>query len=1068
MKNVAFTALVLCSLWIGCNERETAAPDLWRPLEPRLSTTGQWRECQQQPSRNGRAVKQECGQQPERSADKCWFIGNSPAKAERVLIEQPHCIDDVVEAFERFSRADPRFHADSAAAYYVRAQREDSVADLLSALEAGDRAVSAAPAVAAGHFNYALTLQELGLYGQAMQSWDAFLKLEPQGGWAAEARAHRRRIAALRPEVYEEEWNRNRARIPAALQKRDVDEVLQLIALYPQTALQYFEDELLPQWSEAPTAENLARARVYAQALSRRFAGDRMPEEAVEAITRAAQSPEKLRVLCDAHAIYRQQRRAVEPDLAVAVQLFERAGSPFAAVARQRHVATVAAFPRSRDEMTEIADEIATALRHAQKHHYFYLEQRLLSTSALLEWHKSTYVQSVGIYEAASHAIQRMRDYESENENLFRRSGVTRGVGLHELAFEQTLQAVRFPRLIHWRNRHLALGEASSVARTLDRNGAALHYQDAAVQWLEDHLKVADAESRAYLQYNLATALRHRADIRFRLGEFPAGQIDLRRAIALYEQHPDLIPGLRARIKDVQARGASSAAAIRLLTEALHHAKEEPPTVRATLFARRADAYRKLGQLTKAKKDLTAALATVRAEEENQLSLRKIGEAESFWSGYFSRFKETYDQLILQLVAEGNLHGAFDYVERSRAYEPLNLIARRDDTPDVFRTILSRRAVSIADLQKHIPEGTVVLEYSVFDDRAFCWILSRDHFDMLPLPGLSRERLEGWSERVQRALRRMDGPEIDRVMVAPYAELLLPALQRIERLQGGRKPSRIVIVRDEAMRGLPLVAAIHPKSHKRLIEYAPIAFSGSATLYTYSVLRSNALWSAEPWSMLLIGYPYSARATELGLDPLPSAVHEVEKIERSHNGPATKLIGTDATRANFLHHAPNHQIIHFAGHSVVDRENPFRSVLLFATDTTNDGTFAADELLTKLRLGQTILFVLASCESADDMPAGPEGVAPLVRPVIAAGVPAIVGSLWDTMDATTTPLLVSFYDEYRRSGDAAASLQKAQLNALRSGNEWRQSVLAWGAFQVIGHAAPPRTAGTINEKEKPP
>jgi CHAT domain-containing protein len=90
-------------------------------------------------------------------------------------------------------------------------------------------------------------------------------------------------------------------------------------------------------------------------------------------------------------------------------------------------------------------------------------------------------------------------------------------------------------------------------------------------------------------------------------------------------------------------------------------------------------------------------------------------------------------------------------------------------------------------------------------------------------------------------------------------------------------------------------------------------------------------------------------------------------------------------------------------------------------------------------------------------------VAPLVRPLIAAGVPAIIGTLWDVNDATAETLLVSFHRYYRQGLDAAAAMQAAQIEMI--GNTKKpglQRPLAWAPFQVIGYSASPASAARHN------
>jgi CHAT domain-containing protein len=103
-------------------------------------------------------------------------------------------------------------------------------------------------------------------------------------------------------------------------------------------------------------------------------------------------------------------------------------------------------------------------------------------------------------------------------------------------------------------------------------------------------------------------------------------------------------------------------------------------------------------------------------------------------------------------------------------------------------------------------------------------------------------------------------------------------------------------------------------------------------------------------------------------------------------------------------------------------------------------------------LGRTRLVVLGACSTAGGTSVGPQGLAPLVRPLIAANVPAVVGTLWNVKDnATTTELLVSFHCHYRHGDDVAQALRQAQLEMLRK----QEPATTWAAFQVVGYAESP-------------
>jgi CHAT domain-containing protein len=167
------------------------------------------------------------------------------------------------------------------------------------------------------------------------------------------------------------------------------------------------------------------------------------------------------------------------------------------------------------------------------------------------------------------------------------------------------------------------------------------------------------------------------------------------------------------------------------------------------------------------------------------------------------------------------------------------------------------------------------------------------------------------------------------------------------------------------------------------------------------------------------------------------------------------LPGKEATVPAFLDLARNHTIVHFAGHALVNSESPFRSMLVLAPSSHRSGALDVEELLTELELQKTRLFVLSTCSGAGGVDIGPDGLAPLLRPIVAAGVPGTVGSLWDVGSAATEELLVQFHRYYHDGNDADRALQLAQLNLMKRKEAGLKTVLAWAPFEVIGHASSP-------------
>jgi len=300
----------------------------------------------------------------------------------------------------------------------------------------------------------------------------------------------------------------------------------------------------------------------------------------------------------------------------------------------------------------------------------------------------------------------------------------------------------------------------------------------------------------------------------------------------------------------------------------------------------------------------------------------------------------------------------------------------------------------------------------------------------------------------------------DSLLAAPYAQLIAEPLDVIARLpEGKRADRRLIVVPDRYMHGLPF-AALRSKRGRHLVEDFAISTAASATLYVHALNRDRTLAAAggAP-NALLVGNPAFDRSLEIArrLSALPFAEMEAVRAGELYAPHAKVLVRRDATVPAFLALAKDSVIVHVAGHAIVNRNPPFGTLLLLAPANGHNGLLYTEELLKKLELDRARLVVLAACSSAGGVPVGPEGLAPLVRPIVAAGVPGIVGTLWTIDDQQSQKVLGEFHRQYRNGHDAARALQLAQIRSLNDLREKKDAIpiLAWAPFQVVGHAESP-------------
>ena len=767
------------------------------------------------------------------------------------------------------------------------------------------------------------------------------------------------------------------------------------IARYPGSALLYLENELLPD--RLPEARRLAAELV-------RITGDRYPLDEVEAC--AVGGP----ALKAGYSMLRDARaKKLESSFIAAAEALRKGRSPASLYA------------------DAYAGDLDRVEQEARKRGYLDLQALVLSMRGFVD---SNYLESLVNYDKALRIYQRLHNPERLAYTQTRRLGILRVTGQLESGWRQARQEIlNLGQVATVTERNLLLGETSRLVLALGHPDAALRYANVAVHIVEQQLvtptdRTADTD---WVNHNLGIAKRRRAGFELVLDEIPQAQADLDSAMHLAEKQKvaALRQSVEARLAEVRAQLAmhvDPAHAPDKFTEALAKSKDlEYPSFRASLYAQRAAAERAAGRPDDAENDLRNALAELDREESSLLANRKQPDPEMIvWNDYFSRFQETYHDLIRYLVPN-RADEAFKYADRARAFEPLNLALKL--------TPANGTPVDMAKMQQVLAPGTFLIEYTVFDDHTFAWVITHGAGQVVDLKP-NREKVERWN----------NSGTIDTTLRAAYDELLAEPLEVIRHMPESATP-RLVIVPDGTMNAIPFAALYNTVSHRYLIEDAPVSIAGSAALYALSVERDREL--KNDVSALLVGNPQSE-------PPLPAAEEEVQEIARQYAPHATVRTGTEATVDDFLARAGESAIVHIGAHAVIDARWPPHSRLLFAS-----GELDAAQLLARFKSIRTRLVVLGACSSAGGLPVGPQGVAPLVRPLIARGVPAVVGTLWDVEDATAKELLVSFHQHYRKGNDAAVAMQQAQIELLRNPNEKLRSVLAWAPYQVIGYASSP-------------
>lgn len=940
--------------------------------------------------------------------------------------------------------------SDLAAVHLARAQLLGRPSDLARGLEWALQATARDPRSAAAQFNLGLLCRELGLQQCSRAAWDAYLGLDSHSPWAGEVRRYQREL--LDPTggsaVPVEDQLRQ------ALRRNDSVSLRYLASTSPATAESWVTDELLGQWAAALQAgrieearDLLAYARQIGESLSPRGRGSRLLEviEPLEVDVQKLPVPAGLATLAEGHREYSQGSQLLESHqnqeaslhFASAKRALARGGSPFSIEAELQRITCLVLDNRYEQALAAL-DQVEprqAALAPA-------VSGRIAWLRAASEIQLRRPLEAIASYKRAAHFYRTAGDMANFVNVEMRLAEALENIGQQEEAWRwRYLALAGLEHLDDRKRRPFVLGEASGAALVGGWSHAARLFQEAAVE----------EARRAGDELWLAEALRQLAMVDFESGREEEALASLREAWELIrDTRPSpLTKAIDLKLHELEGRAALPQDPKRALSHfaaAIERAQELGQVLYlSALHLEEAEALEALGNPGQVQAALRKAVELSDTEWEDTLQRRTGGEYEDLWPTYFGSRRRPFDRLIRKLYEAGETSGALTIAEKARAREVLDLLRGQAPLQPGLRGLFSGRARPLAasEVAVRLPRRTALVEYALADGQLFIWVVGRDGIrfvDAWPTAAEVTRLAEATAKDLRSSVRQA---QIQEDLAALFDHLVAPFFQR---LQPGE---RLVFVPDGALHEVPFAALYDQNAHQYLIESHPVSSAPSATLYAYTVLRNRELVVTRPPGVLCLGDPAFNQAEFPSLDRLDGASRECRAVAPLY---PTSRVYTDrqATKRRFLEALGKYPVVHFAGHAV---GHPSEAYLVLAPDEPGaSGALYARELLSRPP-GRTRLVFLSACSSAGEQARGGQGVAALVRPLIGAGIPAVVGTLWPVDDDTAVELATAFHRHLLAGKDAPAALQAAQLEFLKDKRLLFQLPQSWAAFQVVGHAS---------------
>ena len=148
---------------------------------------------------------------------------------------------------------------------------------------------------------------------------------------------------------------------------------------------------------------------------------------------------------------------------------------------------------------------------------------------------------------------------------------------------------------------------------------------------------------------------------------------------------------------------------------------------------------------------------------------------------------------------------------------------------------------------------------------------------------------------------------------------------------------------------------------------------------------------------------------------LPATKTEVKTINKNFNNnnlPSDIRLFNEASE-EFIKSdkIKEYQYLHIATHGFVNSEKPELSAIILSSNKAggNDGVLYSGEIY-NIELNSDLV-VLSACETGLGKVSKGEGIIGLTRALLYAGTNNIIVSLWKVSDASTSELMINFYDE---------------------------------------------------------
>jgi CHAT domain-containing protein len=957
---------------------------------------------------------------------------------------------------------DAQIRSDLGAALLEQGRRELQInepgkafASLAQALEHISKALQINPDLLEALYNKALSLQYVQAPEAAREAWKNYLSRDPQSRWADEARRNLQSLSAqtLSPPSASQLLDS----FIAAYRARDDNRAWDIMSrsrepvtgkmIAPQLERGYISSTLKGQ---VESAQESLRAFVYAGELDRQRGGDLYISE----LTRYYESTSAANLSLSAEAIENIDegyRLCLLEDYEKALQRFERARGLFVAAGNTQGTALTdywISYCYTRlDRVAESSALLETVARFCRSRSYKWLLAQaygwLATNHAILSEYSIAIKyddQSLSLAEAISDTYQ-IQKVSSELGTLYAYLWQPRlSLEHHYRSLSLAAQSGGSPRQA-WRN------FLYTTAALFD-----FKYYEAAAVFAQEAVVLGAREFKnPSLNYMLHLKL---GQIYSKLQHFDEAIEQANLGLQIARSVPDPMAGglyiaaSYLKLADIWREAGDCGQATDYYNQALGlYEHKEFDLYRYAAYKGRLLCALVLEDEESIRRDLPILLGL---SDHKRSQIRE----QQYRNSFFDIEDDIYDIAIEYERRKGNDIKAFDYAESARSRSLLDALESgvRVETGsaglDVVSPVVSR-PLDLESIRQQIPSHMQVVMYAVLPDRLLSWTVSRDHFTVHE-ESVTAASLEADVMSYLDLIRRGDDDsrQASLELSAKLYRTLFGGVAK--QLDAGK---RLCIIPDKSLHYLPFAALFSAESGRYLIEDWTVFYAPSLNVLWRCSQIAHGRGRSDQEMLLSVGNPTFNRRAYPNLPPLQSAEREARGIAELFKNPI-QLFGPDASKERVLRAMQSADVIHFAGHYVIDDSTPLLSKMLLAAEDDRDpvehnSVLYANEIL-RHKFKHTKLVVLSACQTGLDKYYKGEGAVGLSRLFIEAKIPVVIASQWPVDSNATADLMLSFYRQRQSGLPTVEALRQAQIRMLRGPDRTYRSPHYWAAFLCVG------------------